>query len=270
MRAWNGFIQLPVPARRVTLVKQIFVIMSKEWEDLKSTLFSRHNLLAGIWPVLLFCAAFGVYEPLKIGSEWLQSPMMVFSVSVLVPFVFIGFISPYTFVGERERGTLEPLLATPVSDQALLFGKIGMAVICGWVITAINLLLGLGSINFFQTNAGVLLCPPGFLVSSMLLSLLFSLLAASAGTNASLYAKTILEAQRNFVMLLFIPMLLPAFFVGPLAPTTWKSILFQILPQLASANLFPTLIVLLFILDCIFMVLVLTRYHRKQLLPGEN
>jgi ABC-2 type transport system permease protein len=252
------------------LVKQIFVIMRKEWGDLKSSLFSRHNLLAGIWPVFLFCAAFGVYEPVKIGPDWLQSPMMVFSVSVLVPFVFIGFISPYTFVGERERGTLEPLLATPVSDQALLFGKIGMAVFCGWVITAINLLLGLGAINFFQTTAGVLLYPPGVLVSSVLLSLLFSLLAASVGTNASFYAKTIQEAQRNFVMLLFIPMLLPAFLVGPISPTAWKTILFQMLPQLASANLFPTLIVLLLILDCIFMIVVLTRFHRKQILLGEN
>ena len=252
------------------MIKQIFVIMSKEWEDLKSTLFSYHNLLAGIWSVLLFCAAFGVYEPLKIGPDWLQSPVMVFSLSVLVPFVSIGSISPYSFVGERERGTLEPLLATPVSDQAILFGKIGMAVLCGWVVTAINMLLGLGSINLLQTNAGFLLYPSGILIPTVLLSLLFSIFTAIVGTNSSLYAKTNLEAQKKFVMILFVPMLLPAFLVGPLRPMEWKAIIFQMMPQLASANLFPVLIALLFIIDCIFMVIVLTRFHRKQLLLGED
>jgi ABC-2 type transport system permease protein len=253
-----------------TLIKQSLVIMSKEWEDLKSSLFSHSNLLAGFWPVLLFCAAFGVYEPMKIGSDWLQSPMMVFSLSVLVPFVFIGFISPYSFVGERERGTLEPLLATPVSDQAILFGKIGIAVLCGWVVTVINLLLGLGSINFFQTNGGLLLYPPGIVIPTVVLSLLFSLLAAIVGTNSSLYAKTTLEAQRNFVMILFIPVLLPAFFIGPLGPDAWKAILFQIIPPLASANLFPVIIVLLLVIDCIIMAIVFSRFHRKKILLGED
>jgi ABC-2 type transport system permease protein len=251
------------------MVKQIFVIMSKEWEDLKSTFFSNSNFLAGTWPVFLFCAAFGVYEPLRIGPDWLQAPIMVFSLSVLVPFVFIGSISPYSFVGERERETLEPLLATPISDQALLLGKMGMAVLCGWAVTAITLLLGLGSINFFQTNAGFLLYPPGILIPTVLLSLLFSIMAAIAGTNASLYAKTILEAQRNSVMVLSLPMLLPAFIVGHLIPMEWKAILFQTIPALASANLFPILIGLLFILDCIFMVVILTRFHRKQILHRE-
>jgi len=130
--------------------------------------------------------------------------------------------------------------------------------------------LGLGSINFLQTNARFLLYPPGILIPTMLLSLLFSLLTAIAGTNASLYAKTILEAQRNFVMLLFIPLLLPAFIVGPLAPIEWKAILFPGNPSITSANLFPLLIMLLFIIDCIFMVIIFTRFHRKQILLGED
>ena len=110
---------------------QTLTIMRKEWEDIKSTLFSYHKLQGGIVPIILFCVAFGIYEPLRIGPDWLQSPVMVFSLAILVPFIVIGSISPYSFVGERERGTLEPLLVTPVSDQAILFGKIGVAVFYG-------------------------------------------------------------------------------------------------------------------------------------------
>ncbi len=240
--------------------------MQKEWVDIKSTLFAYHNLLAGLWPIFIFCVACGVYEPLRLGPDWLQSPIMVFSLSVLIPFVTTGFISPYSFVGERLRGTLEPLLATPVSDQALLFGKIGMAVLYGWGVSLVSMVLGWGVINLFVTHGQLLSYPPGMVIPTILLSLLFSLLVATLCTIASFYAKTILEAQRGPVMALFIPMLLPALWIGPLMPETWKGLIIQFLPPLGATNLFPILIVLLILLDGIFMIIALSRFHRKQLL----
>jgi len=248
------------------LLAQTLVIMKKEWSELRSTLFSVHNLLAGVWPVLLFCAAFGVYEPFRLGPAWLGSPLMVLSCSVLLPFVVIGFISPYSFVGEREHGTLEPLLATPVSDQAILFGKIGMAVLYGWGVALVNMLLGLGSINLFLANGRFLHFPPGILIPTVLLSLFFSLLVAIMGTNSSFYARTLLDAQRNHVMALLIPMLLPAFFVGPFMPEAWKGTIVQMITPLGATNLYLILIVLLLMVDGIFMGFALIRFHRKQLL----
>ena len=248
------------------MIAQTLVIMRKEWEDIKSTLFSYHNLQAGIWPILIFCVAFGVYEPLRIGPDWLRSPMMVFSSSVLVPFIVIGSISPYSFVGERKRGTLEPLLATPVSDQAILSGKIGIAVLYGWGVTLVNMLLGLGSINLFLAKGKFLLYPPGIAIPTVLLSLFFSILVATMGTNSSFYAKTLLEAQNNLGMTLFIPIALPAFLVGPFMPEAWKGLIVQIITQLGVTNLFLILIVLLFMVDGICMVIALTRFHRKLLI----
>jgi ABC-2 type transport system permease protein len=248
------------------MTAQILVIMRKEWQDNKSTLFSYTHWLAGLWPVLLFCAAFGVYEPLRVGADWLQSPGMVLSISVLVPFVVIGSISPYAFVGERVRGTLEALLATPVSDRALLFGKIAAAVLFGWGLALVSLLLGAGSINFFLVHSRLLFYPPGILISTILLSLFFSILVATLGTAASFYAKTFLEAQRKLVLGLLLPMLLPAFWIGPLMPAAWKGLVVQVLPVLASAPLFPLLLVLLLVLDGIFMLSAVTRFHRKLLL----
>jgi len=248
------------------LIAQTLVIMRKEWEDIKSTLFSYRNLMAGLWPIFLFCAAFGVYEPLKIGPDWLRSPIMVFSLSALVPFIVIGFISPYSFVGERMRGTLEPLLAAPVSDLAILFGKIGIAALYGWGVTLVNMLLGAGLINLFLANGKFLFYPPGILIPTILLSLFFSLLVAIIGTNSSFYARTILEAQRGLVTTLFIPMLLPAFFAGPFMPNALQGIIVQMIAPLGAANLFLILLVLLVMVNGIFLVIALTRFHRKQLL----
>jgi len=246
------------------LVAQIVVIMRKEWEDIKSTLLSYHNLQAGIWPILLFCVAFGIYEPVKKGIEWMQSPIMVFSLSVLVPFIVIGFISPYSFVGERKRGTLEPLLATPVSDQAILFGKIGIAALYGWGISFVSMLLGLFS-PFFSTGR-FLLYPLGMAIPTLLLSLFFSLLVAIIGANSSLYAKTLLEAQNNLGMALFIPVVLPAFFVGPFMPEAWKIIIIQVVSQLGTTNLLLIFMVLMFIVDNVSILITLRRFHRKLLI----
>ncbi len=238
--------------------------MRKEWRDIKSTLFSYHNLQAGIWPILLFCAAFGIYEPLRMGPDWMQSPIMVFSLSVLVPFVAIGFVSPYSFVGERKRGTLEPLLATPVSDQAILFGKIGTAVLYGWGISIISMFLGLFSLFF--TTGKFLLFPPGTAIPTLLLSLFFSLLVASIGTSSSLYAKTLLEAQNTLGMALFIPIVLPAFFVGPFLPETWKILIVQVVAQSGTTPLLLIFMVLLFMVDAASMLIALHRFHRKLLI----
>jgi ABC-2 family transporter protein len=42
---------------------------------------------------------------------------------LLVPVLVPSMMSPYSVVGERERGTLEPVLTTPVSRAELLVGK---------------------------------------------------------------------------------------------------------------------------------------------------
>jgi ABC-2 type transport system permease protein len=238
--------------------------MRKEWEDIQSTLFSYHNLLAGIWPVLLFCVAFGVYEPIKIGLDWTKSPIMIFSLSALVPFVVIGFISPYSFVGERKRGTLEALLATPVSDQALLFGKIGTAAFYGWGVAIVS--MAMGSISLFFSTGKFLFYPPGITIPTLLISLLFSWLVASMGTNFSLYAKTLLEAQNKLGMALFVPVIVPAFFVGPFMPETWKGIFVQVIAQSGTTSLLMILLVVLLIVDIMAMLIALRRFHRKQLI----
>jgi ABC-2 type transport system permease protein len=253
-----------VLARRKTLVAQTFVIMKKEWVDIKSSLFSFHNLQAGILPILFFCVAFGVYEPLRKGTDWMQSPIMVFSLSVLVPFIVIGFISPYAFVGERKRGTLEPLLATPVSDQAILFGKIGIAVLYGWGISFVSMFLGLFSL-FFSTGK-FLFYPLSTAIPTLLLSLFFSLLVAIIGTNASLYARTLLEAQNNLGMALFIPVVLPAFFVGPFMPEAWRTISVQVVARLGITEPLLVFMVVLFIVDTVSMLVTRYRFHRKLLI----
>jgi ABC-2 type transport system permease protein len=48
---------------------------------------------------------------------------------LLVPVVLPSTIAAYSVVGERDQGTLEPLLSTPISREELLIGKAAAALI---------------------------------------------------------------------------------------------------------------------------------------------
>ena len=114
-----------------------------------------------------------------------------------------------TTAGERERGSLEPLLALPVTRNQLLFGKI--AATC--VFMALSLCLSLGSffvaLKFMPLdelgmtpNFGPLTVAAAFLVLSP-----FILLGAAVMTLVASFTKSYREAQTWLSVVLLAPTL---------------------------------------------------------------
>ena len=100
-------------------MSDLLTMMWKEWKDL---LF-QGGWRAWIRPVLLV-GILGVYLPLQAGLQWLDlSPLELFVVLWIPFFVIISFIGD-AIAGERERHTLETLLASRISDRAILLGKV--------------------------------------------------------------------------------------------------------------------------------------------------
>lgn len=60
---------------------------------------------------------------------------------VLIPAAISNVIAAYSFVGEKTEKTLEPLLATPISDNEVLLGKILAAFIPAMVATIVAFVL---------------------------------------------------------------------------------------------------------------------------------
>lgn len=60
---------------------------------------------------------------------------------LMMPSVIPTLISSYSIVGEKKCGTLEPLLATPISTRDILLGKTMSAVIPSVVITWFSFLI---------------------------------------------------------------------------------------------------------------------------------
>lgn len=144
---------------------------------------------------------------------------------IFIAFGFIGCMYPAIdlFTGEKERGTIETLLTTPVARWQILFGKMGVVVLSG-ITAATCALLGLFmSIEVLDVveNEEILnivhsILSPAFII--MLYSLLIPLTVFFAGVMIpiAVYAKSFKEAQ-SIITPLNIVMILPAmvgFFPG--------------------------------------------------------
>lgn len=144
---------------------------------------------------------------------------------IFIAFGFIGCMYPAIdlFTGEKERGTIETLLTTPVARWQILFGKMGVVVLSG-LLAATFALLGLFlSIEVFNIvkDPEILkvvheVLSPSFIL--MLFALLFPLTVFFAGMMIpiAVYAKSFKEAQ-SIITPMNIIVVLPAmigFFPG--------------------------------------------------------
>ena len=183
-----------------------------------------------------------------------------------MPLATVGTMIPDSFAGERERLTLEPLLATPLSDRAILFGKISAAVGYGWGITLISMGIGLLATNLIHAYTGWLLYPADVAIGTIGFSLLVSLFVASAGALVSLHAPTARQAQLSLGMIVMLPLVVPAFFIGPFSPLEWKLGLTQTLATIGMMKIALAMAAILVILDIALILVTLARFHRTQLL----
>ncbi len=144
---------------------------------------------------------------------------------IFIAFGFIGCMYPAIdlFTGEKERGTIETLLTTPVARWQILFGKMGVVVLSG-LLAASCALLGLFlSIEVFKIVDDPKLLEViheilSFKFIILLYALLFPLTVFFAGLMIpiAVYAKSFKEAQ-SIITPLNILVVMPAmvgFFPG--------------------------------------------------------
>lgn len=128
---------------------------------------------------------------------------------VLMLFAFVGgsHLAMDTTAGERERQSLEPLLATPASRSALVSGKMLAAVVLGLasmllILLSFKLSASIGSgaarsldVSFAAMGKLLVILLPLVLIGTALLTCL------------SASAKSMKEAQSHMVWLMMLPML---------------------------------------------------------------
>jgi len=243
------------------MLTDIWTIVSKEWKEL---LMQRGRMRSGLLGMLIFVGVFGIFMPITSGPEWLNSPVTLI-IWAWLPFLLVGGVIADAIAGERERHTLETLLASRLPDRAILFGKIVAAVSYAWGLTILTLLLALVTVNIVHSKGNVQLYPVAIGIGALVFSLLVSLLAASVGILVSLRADSVKSAYQK-LSISFMVVFMGFFILVQVIPNDWK---LDLLQQLMTVNLtYIGFAVALFlvIIDIILLYIASVRFQRARLI----
>ena len=176
------------------------------WKERKGLLMQGGSRWRAVVTVLLVVVMIGVFLPLQIGRDWLDTAWSLMA-AFLFPLILVGITIPESFAGERERHTLSTLLASRLPDRAIFFGKLGLAIGYGWLATLLILLVSLVVVNVLFWEGQVLFYAPGVILADVAFSFLMSCLTASLGVLISLRSATAQGAQQALMFTLLIPLM---------------------------------------------------------------
>jgi ABC-2 type transport system permease protein len=209
----------------------------------------------------------GIYLPLQIGRALVEGPWSLLA-SVFIPMMLVGMMIPESFAGERERHTLETLLASRLTDRAILFGKVAVAVGYAWGITLMLLLVSLVMVNVTQWDGELLFYTPIMALANLALSLLMASLVAGLGVLISLRAATVQEAQQILMTATLFPLVLlqmiPLLLLNVVPDG--KALLKDLVAAADPTQIILIVMAVLVVLDLALLVAAMVRFKRARLI----
>ena len=191
------------------------------WKELKELFARQGRFSGGIANFVLVLFVFGVVMPWKLGRAWVESPMMLLYWG-WVPLTLLSNVVIDAFAGERERHTLETLLASRLPDGAILLGKLFAAVAYGLAVTACSLVLGIITVNVLVGHGTLLLYPAATLVGALVVSVLCATFIAGLGVLVSLHSASVRQASQMMGVAVLLVAFAPALAIKGLA-NYWKA-----------------------------------------------
>ena len=237
-------------------------IITVAQKELKEILLQRGSMRGGLMNLLIVLAIIGILFPLDSGPEWLSSPTSLITMIWLPLLMSMGLITD-SFAGERERHTLETLLATRLSDQAILFGKITASMTYAMGLAIVGGLLGAVTVNVQYPGAGFY--SPSLLAGMLIFGVLGSLLVSAMGVLVSLHAENVRQAYQR-MSIGYLALVLPLAFAPRFLP---RDIQLQIAQWLNGLDLMQAAAAAaggLALVNAALLVLCMARFQRARLI----
>jgi ABC-2 type transport system permease protein len=190
------------------MLTDIGVVLRKE---LREIVFPDGRFQGGARNIFIIIGIAGVLFPLQAGPDWFRSWLTIST--ACFPIILVLNYTADAFAGERERHTLETLLASRLDERAILLGKVLAIVIYGWTLVLVCQPLATLAINLAHRGSGFLFYRPAILAAIVVMSLLVALLICAVGVLISLTAPTVRSAGQRmlvpFVAIFALPGLVP-------------------------------------------------------------
>jgi ABC-2 type transport system permease protein len=242
------------------MLTDIATIIRKEWKEMFMQRGSRRGGLANL---LIMIAIFGIFIPLQTAKEWFDTPLLPIAWSWMPVFMTTWMVAD-AVAGERERHTLETLLASRLSDRAILFGKLGASVLYGFSLALINLLLSAVTVNLARPADGLRFYPAGFFFILLAFILLGCGLLAGLGVLVSLRAATARQAYQRLSIVMMAVWVLPTIAL-PILPAEWTAPLNGLLMNADYTAILSLVCLVLLFIDALLIAAGLARFKRTRL-----
>ena len=257
-------------------MRDMLVVAGKELREIVGAGGGRRGLVRE----LLFVGIFGLFFPLSQAEVWRTGAVpAVFA--FMIPLFLVGPHVADSFAGERERGTLETLLATRLPDHSIYLGKI--FAVCGyaWIVTLLILLASLVALNV--TGAGLpesatgpgdgIFVYPAFVWAAWGVgSIASGLLLAAIGTFVSLRSKTVRAAHQAMMIPLFLIIFGGSFGIPilwrALSPGMQEAILRQF-EGMGPVEAVLSAVGSILVLDLVLLAIGMRRFRRDRLISDR-
>lgn len=245
-----------------TIVQDLSAVMLKEFKELFASGGGRSRYLS-----LFVLGLFGILLPFTTGSRdstWVTSAVPVGLYGLFLPVILILGVGADTFAGERERHTLETLLASRLPDQAIFFGKLIAITIYGWGQSLVAALVALIVVDV--AHGSLTLYPVSSVLAIIIFGLLVALVGAATAALVSLRASTVRQAQQ----MLSIGMVVIVFGVTFGIQALPAQIRQQLNSSANSGALGLEIIVLLVVLAAILILWAMALFRRAKLIISAS
>jgi ABC-type Na+ efflux pump permease subunit len=193
--AWGPAIAIPLIF--AILMPILFSVLPQVMpvEDIQRELGDMETLMKNLPPSIQ-----AIFEGLKLEQMFVlyMTAFMLAPLFLIIPLMFSSVVGADSFVGERERKTMEALLYSPVTDMELFLGKVLAAVIpaiaLSWLTYLVYIIVvNVASYGLFQRIWFPL---PTWWPLMFWLTPAFALLGISATVLVSSRVKTFMEAYQ--------------------------------------------------------------------------
>lgn len=233
----------------------------KEWHELLRMGGTRKRALLRL---VLSVGILGIIWPWQLGAQFVTGKLAILLAAISAS-MYVAGVVPDSFAGERERHTLETLLATRLPDRAILLGKVLALVSYGLVAAFVMMVFGWITVNVVHRTDGLLMYSVSTLAGAAVFSLLMAGSMGAVGVLVSLRSATVKQAQQILSTAVMILLFMPAI-VFPMLPPESREYIGNMLQPGNAAGLAATLAGGLLLLQILLYLIVFARFKRSKLI----
>lgn len=243
------------------MTRDVRTVAWKEWKE-----YLQHEPGRRLGPLraVAAVAAGGIFLGWQIDPAFGHSPLTVLW-TMFMAVMFVTSVIPDSFAGERERHTLETLLASRLPDRAIVLGKVTAATSYGVAMALAVLPAGVLSARLIHGSGGLPAVDPAVLLAAVLTSLLVALLIADIGVLLSLHAPTVRQANQRLGLVIMALFMTPAIVISAVPRAWWEAALAAV----RSAGVLRVLTaayLLLVLVNLVLLAAAMRRFHRGRLI----